>query len=155
MQANPTKATAMNPARKKKLLILLSCLLLIAIGTSFILMSLSQSINLFLTPTQVVGGEAPEGKTIRIGGLVSEGSLERSTGTQMNFIVTDTANEVTVYYDGILPDLFREGKAVVVTGSLNKANIFVADEVLAKHDENYIPAEAAEAIMQAQKPKQQ
>lgn len=145
----------MNQTRKRRLLVLSSCLLLAALGTGFILASLSQSINLFITPTQVVAGEAPQGKTIRIGGLVVEGSLERFAGTKMSFLITDTTNEVTIDYDGILPDLFREGQAVVVTGSLNRSNQFTADEVLAKHDENYIPAEAAEAIMQAQKSRQQ
>ena len=103
----------------------------------------------FYTPTQVVADEAPANRTFRIGGMVQEGTVKRD-GLHVNFIVTDTAKTVAVRYQGVLPDLFQEGKGVVAQGQL-KDGVFEAREVLAKHDENYMPPEAAHAVKQAQK----
>ena len=144
----------MNPVRKRRLIIILSCLIVASLGIAFILVSLNQNINLFLTPSQVVNGEAKQKQVIRVGGLVVENSVQRGSGTMVSFQVTDTAQTITVQFDGILPDLFSEGQAVVVKGSINHSRQLVASEVLAKHDENYVPVEAAEAIMQAQKNRQ-
>jgi cytochrome c-type biogenesis protein CcmE len=106
----------------------------------------------FFTPTQVEAGEAPTGRTFRIGGMVEEGSLKRDAdGLTAHFRVTDTARSMEVSYKGSLPDLFKEGKGVVAQGKLMQDGRFVADQVLAKHDENYMPPEAADAVEQAQK----
>lgn len=104
----------------------------------------------FFSPSQVAAGEAPKNRTFRVGGMVKEGSVERKDLT-VKFIVTDTAKEMTVTYTGILPDLFREGKGVVAQGKLGDNGLFTATEVLAKHDENYMPPEAQHAVDQAQK----
>jgi len=101
----------------------------------------------FYTPTDVVEGKAPFGKSFRMGGLVDDGSVVRD-GMKVSFVLTDTANTMAVDYVGILPDLFREGQGIVATGSL-KNNAFVASEVLAKHDENYMPPEVADALQAA------
>ena len=103
----------------------------------------------FFSPTQVAAGEAPKGRTFRIGGLVKEGSVKRNNLT-VSFVVTDTAKEVPTTYTGILPDLFKEGKGVVAQGKFDASGKFVATEVLAKHDENYMPPEAKAALDQAQ-----
>jgi cytochrome c-type biogenesis protein CcmE len=106
----------------------------------------------FFSPTQVAANEAPQGKSFRIGGLVEEGSIKRQgDGVTVSFVVTDTAKVIPVVYTGILPDLFKEGKGVVAQGKLSSDGIFRADEVLAKHDENYMPPEAAAALEQASK----
>ena len=106
----------------------------------------------FFSPTQVAANEAPQGKSFRIGGLVEEGSVKRqSDGVTVSFVVTDTAKVIPVLYTGILPDLFKEGKGVVAQGKLSADGVFRADEVLAKHDENYMPPEAAQALEQASK----
>ena len=102
----------------------------------------------FFTPTQVSNGEAPKGRTFRAGGMVKEGSLVRD-GNTVRFIITDTAKEMPVTYVGLLPDLFKEGKGVVAQGKLGDDGLFVANEVLAKHDENYMPPEAQHALDQA------
>jgi cytochrome c-type biogenesis protein CcmE len=103
----------------------------------------------FFTPSQVVAHEAPQGRTFRIGGMVEEGSVQR-TGVEVRFLVTDTAKSIPVVYRGALPDLFREGKGVVAQGVLGADGVFRAKEVLAKHDENYMPPEASEAVKRAQ-----
>jgi cytochrome c-type biogenesis protein CcmE len=106
----------------------------------------------FFSPTQVAANEAPRGKSFRIGGLVEKGSVKRqSDGITVNFVVTDTAKVIPVVYTGILPDLFKEGKGVVAQGKLSADGVFRADEVLAKHDENYMPPEAADALEQVSK----
>jgi cytochrome c-type biogenesis protein CcmE len=104
----------------------------------------------FFTPSQVAANEAPQGRTFRIGGMVLEGSVKRE-GVDVRFVVTDTAKTIPVVYRGALPDLFREGKGVVAQGQLGADGVFQAREVLAKHDENYMPPEAAHAVEQAQK----
>jgi cytochrome c-type biogenesis protein CcmE len=107
-------------------------------------------IAFFVTPSEIAAGKAPQGKTFRVGGMVKEGSLTRDNLT-VSFIITDTARDVKVTYTGILPDLFKEGKGAVAQGRMNPDGTFTATEVLAKHDENYMPPEAGHAIEQAQK----
>jgi cytochrome c-type biogenesis protein CcmE len=113
-----------------------------------VLNAFESNLVFFYSPTQVVAQEAPKQRTFRIGGLVEEGSVKRD-GVQVSFVITDTAKAVPVRYQGILPDLFKEGKGVVAQGQL-QGDVFVAREVLAKHDENYMPPEAAEAMKKAQ-----
>lgn len=106
----------------------------------------------FFSPSQIAANEAPVGKSFRIGGIVEEGSLKRQgNSTTVSFAVTDTAEAIQVVYTGILPDLFKEGKGVVAQGKISNDGVFYADEVLAKHDENYMPPEAASALEQAAK----
>ena len=115
---------------------------------ALVLNAFESNLVFFYSPSQVVAQEAPKQRTFRIGGLVEEGSVKRD-GVQVNFVITDTAKAVPVRYQGILPDLFKEGKGVVAQGQL-QGDVFVAREVLAKHDENYMPPEAAEAMKKAQ-----
>jgi cytochrome c-type biogenesis protein CcmE len=124
----------------------------LAIATALVLNAFQSNLVFFFTPTQVAAREAPIGRTFRIGGMVETGSLERGTdGLTVHFRVTDTAQTIPVVYKGILPDLFKEGKGVVAQGRLGPNGEFSASEVLAKHDENYMPPEAAHAMEQAQK----
>jgi cytochrome c-type biogenesis protein CcmE len=125
--------------------------LLLAAGAvvALVMNAFQSNLVFFYTPTQVVANEAPANRTFRIGGMVEAGTVKRD-GLHVNFIVTDTAKTVAVRYQGVLPDLFQEGKGVVAQGQL-KDGVFVAREVLAKHDENYMPPEAAHAVKQAQK----
>ncbi|MBL4794408.1 MAG: cytochrome c maturation protein CcmE [Pseudomonadales bacterium] len=140
----------MHPIRKKRLVIVLVIAFGAATAIGLTLYALSENINLFFTPTQIANGEAPVGQRIRIGGMVLEGSVKRiDTGLIVEFYVTDTVKSVPVQYEGILPDLFREGQGIVANGTLNEQGIVIADEVLAKHDENYMPPEAMEAMRQA------
>jgi cytochrome c-type biogenesis protein CcmE len=120
-------------------------------AAAFVLAAFRENLVFFFTPTQVEAKEAPQGRAFRIGGMVVPGSVKRQAdGVTVNFVVTDTAKEVPVVYRGILPDLFREGKGVVTQGKLGGDGVFYASEVLAKHDENYMPPAAADAIKQAQ-----
>ena len=112
--------------------------------------ALNSNIAFFVTPTEVVEGKAPQNKAFRIGGMVKEGSIRRDNLT-VHFTITDTAKEVPVLYTGILPDLFKEGKGAVAQGRINPDGTFAATEVLAKHDENYMPPEAQHAIDKANK----
>ena len=137
----------MNPVRKKRLFIVLAILAGVGIAVALALSALQQNINLFYTPSQIANGEAPEGARIRAGGLVEEGSVKRSPDTlEVDFVVTDGAHGVTIRYSGILPDLFREGQGIVALGRVNAEGVLVADEVLAKHDENYMPPEVTQAL---------
>lgn len=137
-------------ARHKRLALILGALAVLGIIAALVLNALNSNIALYITPTEVSQGKAPQGKAFRVGGLVKDGSLKRDAdGVTMTFVVTDTANEVTVAYQGILPDLFKEGKGVVAQGKLEPSGRFVASEVLAKHDENYMPPEAARAVEEA------
>lgn len=137
----------MNPLRKKRLLIILAILAGVAIAVALALSALQQNINLFYTPTQIANGEAPHDTRIRAGGMVAKDSLKR-TGDSLDveFVVTDFAKNVTIRYRGILPDLFREGQGIVALGKLNVDGVLIADEVLAKHDENYMPPEVTKAL---------
>jgi cytochrome c-type biogenesis protein CcmE len=143
---------ALTPKRKKTLFILLAIVIGIGIAVGLALYALRQNINLFYTPTQLVEHQAPEGRHIQAGGLVVKGSLQRSTDSlTVRFIITDLKNQVDVTYTGILPDLFREGQGVVVTGRYENG-VVVADQVLAKHDEKYMPPQVKQALKDAGHP---
>ena len=134
--------------RQKRLAIVVGGLATLGIAATLILNAFQGNLVFFFTPTQVANGEAPKERAFRIGGLVKEGSLQR-TDIVARFIVTDTAKEIPVAYEGILPDLFSEGKGVVAQGVLSADGKFTATEVLAKHDENYMPPEAQAAVNKA------
>ena len=137
----------MNPQRKKRLFIVIGLLAGVGIAVALALVALQQNINLFYSPTQIANGEAPAHTRIRAGGMVAEGSVQRSADSlDVAFVVTDYAANVTVRYRGILPDLFREGQGIVALGRLNDDGELIADEVLAKHDENYMPPEVTKAL---------
>jgi cytochrome c-type biogenesis protein CcmE len=121
----------------------------VAVGAiaALVLNAFQSNLVFFYTPTQIAAKEAPQGRTFRVGGMVKEGSVVRE-GVTVRFGVTDTAQTITVRFDGVLPDLFKEGKGVVAQGQIGADGVFVAREVLAKHDENYMPPEAAEALKQ-------
>src|SRR2546421_7372312 len=120
----------------------------LGIAAALVLTAFQKNIVFFFTPTQVAANEAPQGRSFRIGGMVVPGSVKRD-GVEVRFLVTDTAKEIPVQYRGALPDLFREGKGVVAQGQLGPDGVFRANEVLAKHDENYMPPEAKEAVDKA------
>ncbi|SDK02980.1 cytochrome c-type biogenesis protein CcmE [Pseudomonas delhiensis] len=137
----------MNPVRKKRLFIVLAIVAGVGVAVALALSALQQNINLFYTPTQIANGEAPHDTRIRAGGMVEKGSLKRSADSlDVEFVVTDFAREVTVKYRGILPDLFREGQGIVALGKLDENGVLTADEVLAKHDEKYMPPEVTKAL---------
>jgi cytochrome c-type biogenesis protein CcmE len=135
--------------RQKRIALIVGMVAGLGVAAGLVLTALQSNVNLFYTPTQVVAGEAPKDRTFRVGGMVRAGSIQRDQMT-VNFVITDTAKEVTVRYTGILPDLFKEGKGAVVQGKFDADGRFVANEVLAKHDENYMPPEAQHAVDQAQ-----
>jgi len=136
-----------NAVRKKRLYIVLGILAGVGIAVALALSALQQNINLFYTPSQIANGEAPVDTRIRAGGMVEKGSLTRSADSlDVQFVVTDFTREVTIRYRGILPDLFREGQGIVALGKLGSDGVLVADEVLAKHDENYMPPEVTKAL---------
>lgn len=138
-------------SRHKKLALIGGALAVLGIIAALVLNALNSNIALYISPTDVAAGKAPQGKTFRIGGLVKEGSISRQAdGVTIAFIVTDTEKDITVNYKGILPDLFKEGKGAVAQGKLVADGTFTATEVLAKHDENYMPPEAAKALDDAQ-----
>ena len=138
--------------RHKKLAMITAGVTALGFSAYLVLNAFQSNLVFFFSPTQVVAKEAPIGKSFRIGGLVSEGSVNREDGsTTVHFAITDTLETIPVVYTGILPDLFREGKGVVAQGKISKEGVFLADEVLAKHDENYMPPEAAEALEKAAK----
>jgi cytochrome c-type biogenesis protein CcmE len=122
----------------------------LGIAAALVLSAFEKNLVFFFTPSQVAANEAPQGRTFRIGGMVEAGSVKRE-GVEVKFLVTDTAKSIAVVYRGALPDLFREGKGVVAQGTLGADGVFRAREVLAKHDENYMPPEAAHAVEAAQK----
>ncbi|QAU35478.1 cytochrome c maturation protein CcmE [Janthinobacterium sp. 17J80-10] len=133
--------------RHKRLALVLAGLALLGIAAALVLSAFQKNLVFFFTPTQVAAGEAPAGRSFRIGGMVEAGSVKRQAdGMTVQFMVTDMAKSLPVTYRGILPDLFREGKGVVAQGKIGGNGVFLADEVLAKHDENYMPPEAAYAI---------
>jgi cytochrome c-type biogenesis protein CcmE len=133
--------------RRKRMAIALGILAVVGAATALVLNAFQSNLVFFYTPTQIDAKEAPSGRTFRLGGLVVEGSVKRD-GVKVAFEVTDTAKVVPVQFSGILPDLFKEGKGVVAQGQLENG-VFQAKEVLAKHDENYMPPEAAEALKNA------
>ncbi|EQD69691.1 cytochrome c maturation protein CcmE [Ferrovum myxofaciens] len=135
--------------RHKRLALIFGAVVVLGVAVALVLNAFRSNLVFFYTPTQIVRGEAPKDRAFRIGGLVKTGSLQRHD-LVAHFIVTDTVNEIAVSYRGILPDLFKEGRGVVAEGNLGNGQ-FVATEVLAKHDENYMPPEARAAVEQAQK----
>jgi len=138
--------------RHKRLAFIAAGLAALAIAAALVLNAFRSNLVFFFSPSQVVAGEAPKDRAFRVGGMVESGSVKRQAdGLTVQFVVTDTAKGIPVVYKGILPDLFREGKGVVAQGRLGADGVFQASEVLAKHDENYMPPEAAHAIEQAQK----
>jgi cytochrome c-type biogenesis protein CcmE len=140
----------MHPVRRKRLTLIL--LVVAGIGTSvaLTLYALQQNINLFYSPSQIVAGEAPLAHPIRVGGLVVDGSVRRDPETlEVAFQLTDNVDQIEVRFQGILPDLFREGQGIVTRGVLLEGNVVQAEEVLAKHDENYMPPEVADSLKQA------
>jgi cytochrome c-type biogenesis protein CcmE len=123
----------------------------VAVAVGLVLYALRGNVNLYFTPTQVFNNEVPSGRSFRIGGLVEAGSVKREKdGLTVNFVITDTHKSIPVVYKGILPDLFKEGKGVVAQGKVEANGVMRAEEVLAKHDENYMPPEAADALKKAQ-----
>jgi len=140
-----------HPKRRKKLLLILALLVGTGVIVGLVLYALSQNINLFFSPSDMAQGKAPAHQRIRAGGMVREGSLVRASDSlTVHFVITDFAEDVEVEYTGILPDLFREGQGIVAQGKLNDDGVFLADEVLAKHDEKYMPPEVTQALNDAQ-----
>jgi cytochrome c-type biogenesis protein CcmE len=139
--------------RHKRLAAIALGLAALGVAAALVLSAFQENLVFFFTPSQIAAQEAPQGKTFRIGGMVQEGSVQRD-GVEVHFLVTDTAKAVPVVYRGALPDLFREGKGVVAQGQLGADGVFRAREVLAKHDENYMPPEATEAVQRAQEMEQ-
>jgi len=136
--------------RHKRAVIIVGVLIAISIAAVLILNALNSNIALYVTPSEVAAGKSPAGQVFRIGGMVKDGSIKRE-GLTVNFVITDMVKDIPVAYTGILPDLFKEGKGAVIQGRLDPGGQFVASEVLAKHDENYMPPEAKHALEQAQK----
>lgn len=138
--------------RSKRLLLVGGAVALLVGAVALVLTAFQQNLVFFHTPTEVAEGKAPAGRTFRVGGMVEEGSVKREPdGLTVRFAITDTAKVIPVSYRGTLPDLFQEGKGAVVQGTLDQDGLFRASEVLAKHDENYMPIEAQYAVDQAQK----
>ena len=140
----------LNPVRRKRLTLALIIVVGVGVAVGLTLYALKQNINLFYSPSQIVAGEAPLQRSIRVGGLVVPGSVQRDPNSlRVTFTLTDTAQQIQVRYTGILPDLFREGQGIIAHGRLLADGIVQADEVLAKHDENYMPPEVAGSLKQA------
>ena len=142
----------MHPIRKKRLLVILVIAIILSSAIGLVMYALQQNINLFYSPTQIAKGEAPSNANIRAGGMVVKDSVKRNNqDLSVTFAVTDFQHNVTIRYKGILPDLFREGQGIVAQGKLNDLGVFEATEVLAKHDEQYMPPEVAEALDSAKR----
>jgi cytochrome c-type biogenesis protein CcmE len=147
----------MNPKRKKKVFLICGLILGISFALGLMLYALQTNINLFYTPTQVANQEVPKDTIVRLGGMVEKNSLQRSNqpeSLQVSFTITDFTHNVKINYEGILPNLFREGQGVVVQGKLVANKVFLADKVLAKHDENYMPPQVAYALEKAEQQRQ-
>jgi cytochrome c-type biogenesis protein CcmE len=142
--------------RHKRLALVAAGLAILGVAAALILNAFQSNLVFFYSPSQVASHEAPQGRSFRIGGLVEQGSVQRQPdGVTVRFVVTDTASSVPVLFTGILPDLFKEGKGVVAQGQIGADGVFHAKEVLAKHDENYMPPEAADAVQRAHKAMQE
>jgi cytochrome c-type biogenesis protein CcmE len=136
--------------RHKRIALIVGGLAILGLVAALVLNAFQSNLVFFFSPTQVAAGEAPKGKSFRVGGLVKAGSIKREPdGVTLRFVMTDIEKDMTVAYKGILPDLFREGKGAVAQGQLREDGVFIASEVLAKHDENYMPPEAAKALSDA------
>jgi len=141
--------------RQKRFMFIVAAVAGLAAAVGLVLNALENNVSLYFTPTQVFNNEAPHGRSFRIGGVVEEGSVKRETdGLTVNFVITDMHKSIPVVYKGILPDLFTEGKGVVAQGRVEADGVMRADEVLAKHDENYMAPEAKDALDKAQKAKE-
>ena len=137
----------MHPQRKQRLGLILLVLLGVGVAVALALGALRETINVFYTPTDIATGVAPTDGRIRAGGMVVAGTVKRSTESlEVTFDVSDGAEAITISYSGILPDLFREGQGIVAQGRLNEDRVLIADQVLAKHDEEYMPPEVAQAL---------
>lgn len=137
----------MNPKRKQRLMLVSFLVIGFSIVVGLAMYALTENINLFYNPTQIASGEAPKNARIRAGGMVLENSVKRDQDSlAVKFTLTDYQSNVDVQYQGILPDLFREGQGIVALGKLNDQGLLIADEVLAKHDENYMPPEVEDAL---------
>lgn len=142
-----SRTVSMHPARKRKLQWLITLLMILGVVVALILYALRQNISLFYSPSQIKAGLAPKQRPIRVGGMVVKGSVMRnSTDLSVRFQLTDYHQIITVYYRGILPDLFREGQGIVAQGQLQNDNQFKANQVLAKHDEKYMPPEVRSTL---------
>lgn len=141
----------MHPKRKKRLMLITAMVAAVGIAVALLLNAFQQNMLFFFSPAQIVAGEAPEGHPFRIGGMVVVGTVVRGESLTVKFTLTDGGGSVPVEYEGILPDLFREGQGIVARGTLDADGLFTADEVLAKHDENYMPPEVADALKKAGK----
>ena len=140
----------MTPLRRQRFILVGLLVLGVSVALGLALLALRENINLFFSPTQVMAGEAPQQASFRLGGMVVEGSVQRpDADLSVEFVLTDTIEQVTATYKGFLPDLFREGQGIVAQGMLNSNGIFEAKQVLAKHDENYMPPEVADALKKA------
>jgi cytochrome c-type biogenesis protein CcmE len=138
--------------RQKRMVTVAAILAGVGIATAFALQAFNKNMLYYYSPTQIHAGEAPDRRSIRVGGLVENGSVQREPGSlEVRFTLTDFANTVGVSYTGVLPDLFREGQGVIARGRLNEQGMFVAEEVLAKHDENYMPPEVKDSLKQHDK----
>ncbi len=141
----------MTPKRKKRLTLIVLMIAGVGVAVAFALKAFNENLMFFFSPAEVAAGKAPDNAPFRLGGMVVDGSVNRpGDGIVVQFELTDYDKSVKVNYEGILPDLFREGQGIVAMGRLNEAGVFVADEVLAKHDENYMPPEVAAAVKTAQ-----
>lgn len=141
----------MTITQKTRMKVVLVIIIGVAIAAALMLYALRQKVSLFYTPTQVLEGEAPSSRSIRVGGIVVKGTVKRDPDNlEVQFEISDTANDIVVHYSGVLPDLFKEGQGVVVQGRVNRSNEIIAKQVLAKHDENYMPPEVSKSIAQAQ-----
>ena len=136
----------MTPRRRQRLVLVGLIVVGCTIATALALLALRENINLFFSPSQIVDGTAPSNTTIRLGGMVVAGSIQRGDNLGVTFVLTDLAEQVTVAYEGILPDLFREGQGIVTQGKLDSTGRFLAAQVLAKHDETYMPPEVNDAL---------
>ena len=135
--------------RHKRIVFIVCCLCALGLAAWLVLAAFKNNLVFFFSPTQVAAKEAPQGRTFRIGGLVEDGTLKRDPdGLTIRFTVTDTASTIPVVYKGILPDLFKEGRGCVAQGKVGSDGVFYADQIMAKHDENYMPPEAAKALEQ-------
>ena len=141
----------MTPARKKRLALIMLMLAGVAVGVGLALKSLDENIMFFFTPSEVLSGKAPKNRLFRMGGMVVDGSVSRpGDGLTVKFDLTDNEHQVRVSFAGILPDLFREGQGIIANGKLDDSGEFVAEEVLAKHDENYMPPELADMHLETE-----
>lgn len=144
----------MNPTRKKRLLLIIAMVVGVALAAAFALNAFNKNMMFYFTPSEVAEGKAPINQPFRLGGMVVDGSVKKQAETTTTwFDLTDNQSTVTIQFSGILPDLFREGQGIISMGRLNTEGTFVADEVLAKHDENYMPPEVAESMKKMAQPK--